>query len=114
MLGTGRVAAPGGAEQGKDLAWANQPREVEDAGAVDDWAAAGQPRGVEAAAAETGEEEVGRAPREVQGPTPPWLAAGREAGAAAPGSARLAVVEVHLGTGGPGACPVAIMFVLNW
>ena len=112
MLGTGRAAAPGGAGDCKDLACANQPREVEDAGAVDDWAAAGQPRGVESAAAETGE-EVGRAPREVQGPTPPWLAAGREAGAAALGRTRLAVVEVHLGTGGPGACPVATISALN-
>ena len=58
------------------MAWANQPRGVGDAGAVDDWAAAGQPRGVEAAAAETGEEEVGRAPREVQGPTPLFVLRG--------------------------------------
>ena len=112
MLGTGRVAAPGGAEQGKDLAGTARPREVEATGAPEDWAAAGQPRGVEAAAAETGKEEVGRAPREVQGPTPPWLAAGRVAGAAAPGSARLAVDEVHLGAVGPGACLSAVMSAL--
>ena len=84
MLGTGRVAAPGGAEQGKDLAWANQPRGVEDAGAVDDWSAAGQPRGVEAAAAETGKEEVRPAPRGVQGPTPPFCVAGLETGGGGP------------------------------
>ena len=53
------------------LAWADQPREVEGAGAADDWAAADQPREVEGAAAEKGEEEVGPALREMQGPTPP-------------------------------------------
>ena len=59
MLGTGRAAAaPGGA------------------GAEDDWAAADQPREVEGAAAEMDEEEVGPAPREVQGPTPPLLCCG--------------------------------------
>ena len=97
MLGTGRVAAPGGAEEGKDLAGTARPRGVEAAGAEEDWAAAGQPRGVEAAAAETGTEEVGRAPRGVQGPTPPELAAGRVAGAAAPGWTWTPLGEVNLG-----------------
>ena len=81
------------------LAWADQPREVEGAGAADDWAAADQPREVEGAAAETGEEEVGPALREMQGPTPPLGAAGLETGAAEAGRTRLAVVETHLGAG---------------
>ena len=96
MLGTGRAAAPGGAGDCKDLACANQPREVEDAGAVDDWAAAGQPRGVEAAAAETGKEEVRPAPRGVQGPTPLFVLLGLKQaaeGRMAPRPARKVVVE---------------------
>ena len=66
------------------LAWADQPREVEGAGAADDWAAADQPREVEGAAAEKGEEEVGPALREMQGPTPPLCVAGLETGGGGP------------------------------
>ena len=74
----------GGAGALNDSAWADQPREVEGAGAADDWAAADQPREVEGAAAEKGEEEVGPALREMQGPTPPLCVAGLETGGGGP------------------------------